>query len=42
VYWVKPSYYVITNGDALIVYNYQSGAVPDVKVLEIRRSELRD
>lgn len=41
-YWVKPSYYVITNGDTLIVYNYQGGAVPDVKVLEIKRWELRD
>jgi Type I restriction enzyme R protein N terminus (HSDR_N) len=41
-YWVKPAYYVITNGDILIVYNYQGGAVPDVKVLEIKRSELRD
>jgi Type I restriction enzyme R protein N terminus (HSDR_N) len=41
-FWVKPSYYVITNGDALIVYNYQGGAVPDVKVLEIERKELRE
>jgi hypothetical protein len=41
-FWVKPSYYVITNGDALIVYNYQGGAVPDVKVLEIKRSDLRE
>lgn len=41
-YWVKPAYYVITNGDVLVVYNYQGGAVPDVKVLEINRSDLRD
>jgi hypothetical protein len=41
-FWVKPAYYVITNGDVVIVYNYQGGAVPDVKVLEIKRSELRE
>jgi hypothetical protein len=41
-FWIKPAYYATTNGDALIVYNYQGGAVPDVKVLEIKRSELRD
>jgi hypothetical protein len=40
-YWVKPAYYVVTNGDALIVYNYQGGAVPDVKVLEMERPELQ-
>lgn len=40
-YWVKPAYYVITNGDVLIVYNYQGGAVPDVKVLEMKRPELQ-
>ena len=40
-YWVKPAYYVITNGDVLIVYNYQGGAVPDVKVLEMKRAELQ-
>ncbi len=41
-FWVKPAYYVITNGNVIIVYNYQGGAVPDVKVLEIKRSELRE
>ena len=41
-YWVKPAYYVVTNGDVLIVYNYQGGVVPDVKVLEIKRAELRE
>ena len=40
-YWIKPAYYVITNGEVLIVYNYQGGAVPDVKVLEMKRSELQ-
>lgn len=40
-YWIKPAYYVITNGDVLIVYNYQGGAVPDVKVLEMKRPELQ-
>jgi hypothetical protein len=41
-YWLKPAYYVTTNGDVLVVYNYQGGAVPDVKVLDIKRSDLRD
>lgn len=41
-FWIKPAYYVTTDGDFLVVYNYQGGAVPDVKVLEMRRSELRD
>ena len=26
----------------IVVYNYQGGAVPDVKVLDIKRSELRE
>jgi hypothetical protein len=33
---------VTTNGDSLTVYNYQGGAIPDLKVLEVKRSELRD
>jgi hypothetical protein len=41
-FWLKPAYYVTTNGDVIVVYNYQGGAVPDVKVLDIKRSELRD
>ncbi len=41
-YWVKPAYYVTTNGDVIVVYNYQGGAVPDVKVLDVKRSELRE
>ena len=41
-FWVKPAYYVTTDGDFLTVYNYQGGAVPDVKVLEVKRSDLRE
>jgi Type I restriction enzyme R protein N terminus (HSDR_N) len=41
-YWLKPAYYVTTNGAAIVVYNYQGGAVPDVKVLDINRSDLRE
>jgi hypothetical protein len=41
-YWIKPAYYVTTNGDVIVVYNYQGGAVPDVKVLDVKRPELRD
>jgi hypothetical protein len=41
-YWVKPAYYVITNGDVMVAYNYQGGAVPDVKVLEFKRADLRE
>jgi hypothetical protein len=37
---VKPAYYVTTNGDAVVVYNYQGGAIPDVKVLDFKRSDL--
>jgi hypothetical protein len=37
---LKPMYYVVTNGDVFTVWNYQ-GAIPDVKVLEFRREELR-
>lgn len=38
---LKPVYYVVTNGDLFMVWNYQ-GAIPDVKMLEFRREELRD
>jgi hypothetical protein len=38
---VKPMYYAVTNGDVFILWNYQ-GAIPDVKVLEFRRDELKD
>jgi hypothetical protein len=41
-YGVKPAYYVITDGDDLTVWNYQGGAVPDVRVLETKRTDLRD
>ena len=41
-HWLKPAYYVTTNGDLIVVYNYQGGAVPDVKVLDIKRPELRE
>jgi Type I restriction enzyme R protein N terminus (HSDR_N) len=41
-YWIKPAYYVVTNGDFVVVYNYQGGAVPDVKVLEFKRQDLRE
>jgi type I site-specific restriction endonuclease len=41
-FWVKPAYYVTTNGDVIVVYNYQGGAVPDVKVMDMKRSELRE
>ena len=41
-FWLKPAYYVTTNGDAVVVYNYQGGAIPDVKVLDIRRADLRE
>lgn len=40
-FWIKPAYYVTTNGDLLTVYNYQGGAIPDLKVLEVKRSDLR-
>ena len=41
-FWIKPAYYITTDGDFLTVYNYQGGAVPDVKVLEVKRPELRE
>jgi type I site-specific restriction endonuclease len=41
-YWVKPAYYVTTNGDTVVVYNYQGGAVPDAKVMDFKRADLRD
>ena len=41
-YWIKPAYYVITNGESVAVWNYQGGAVPDVRVIEIKAGELRE
>lgn len=39
---VMPAYYVTTNGEAVVVYNYQGAVVPDVPVLDFKRSELRE
>jgi hypothetical protein len=39
--WIRPAYYVITNGNVIAIYSYQAPA-PDLKVLDIKRSELRD
>ncbi|MGO9080892.1 MAG: type I restriction enzyme HsdR N-terminal domain-containing protein [Streptosporangiaceae bacterium] len=41
-FWLKPAYYVLTDGDYVTVWNYQGGAVPDVRVIEVRRGELRE
>ena len=38
---LRPAYYVVTNGDLLMVWNYQ-GAIPDVKMMEFKREELWD
>lgn len=38
--WVMPAYYVTTNGEVIVVYNYQGAMGPDVKVLDIKRSDL--
>jgi hypothetical protein len=38
---LRPAYYVVTDGDLLTVWNYQ-GAVPDVKMMEFKRAELRE
>ena len=39
---VMPACYVTTNGTAVVVFNYQGARVPDVKVLDFKRSELRE
>jgi hypothetical protein len=39
---IKPAYYVITDLDNLAVWNYQGGAVPDVRVIEVKNGELRE
>ncbi len=39
-FWLKPAYYVVTDGDYLTVWNYQGGAVPDVRTCEARRAAL--
>lgn len=41
-FWLKPAYYVTTNGDAIVVYDYQGGQIPDPRVLEFKRSELSE
>jgi Type I restriction enzyme R protein N terminus (HSDR_N) len=38
---LNPAYYVVTNAEVFMVWNYQ-GPIPDVKVLEFRREELED
>jgi hypothetical protein len=40
-HWIKPAFYVITNGNVIVVYSYQ-GPVPYVRLLDIKRSELRN
>ena len=40
--WVMPAYYVTTNGEAVVVYNYQGARGQDVPVLDFKRSELRE
>lgn len=41
-YWLKPAYYLVTDGDYLTVWNYQGGAVPDLRVCEARRAALSE
>ena len=41
-YWVKPAYYVTTDANSLTVYHYLGGPVRDKKVLEVKRSEIRE
>ena len=41
-YWLKSAYYLVTDGDYLTVWNYQGGAVPDLRVCEARRAALSE
>lgn len=41
-YWVKPAYYVVTNGDELTAFLYMGGPLQDKQVLSVKRVELRD
>src|ERR1039457_4606357 len=42
-FWLKPTYYyVVTAGDYFTVWISQGGAVPDVRVIEVRRATLRE
>jgi hypothetical protein len=37
----KPMYYIVTNGDELMVWNYQ-GAIPDVMTMQFKRDQLKE
>jgi type I site-specific restriction endonuclease len=41
-FWLKPAYYVITDGDHFTAWNYQGGAIPDIRVCEAKRASLRE
>ena len=41
-YWIKPVYYLITNGDEIQAYLYQGGAISDVLLFSTTRSALTD
>jgi hypothetical protein len=41
-FFIKPACYVITDLDNLVVWNYQGGAVPDVRVVEVKNGQLRE
>lgn len=41
-YWLKPVYYVVTNGDYLVAYLNQGGTSEDPRVLEITRANLQN
>jgi hypothetical protein len=41
-YWLKPAYYLVTDGDYITVWNYQGGAVPDLRVCETTRAALSE
>jgi hypothetical protein len=41
-FFVKPAYYVTTDANSLTVYRYLGGPVRDKKVLEVKRSEIRE
>ena len=39
---IKPAYYVITDLENVVIWNYQGGAVPDARVIEVKNGELRE
>jgi hypothetical protein len=41
-FWLNPAYYVVTDGDYLTLWNYQGGAVPDMRACEATRAALRE